>query len=274
MVMPEPPTDVRCRYVSDDQIRLSWDAKNLGEVAYMIFGSDRKDFVPDVYSACQITKMKDKKTTATEPNENYVVSTRATHITLPYEFYFYRIVARLGNALSTPSALVNALDRLGKTSSKNTPALILQQRARGGKGRGGPGYWAEVMALPDPPAPYRDRELRKIALDTERAVFIDLNGAAARGKNPESGANGFAFYREFPDLAPGVTFLQGGVPFRLPAYIPLAGVAAEVAFRYGWRTLYTRRWQNPEPDTKVKAIKAVAVGDAISILIAVTGERP
>lgn len=139
---PTAPTNFKFESSGGGHVSLTWKAPNKG-AQYIIFGSNRRDFMPDIFADTEIVEMDSLKVTKDRVNKNKVGETNTTELDFMPQHRFYRIVAKGGNALSVPSALIE----LPAEFSKNLPpATILQIRT--GKEGTRELYRAKEMELP------------------------------------------------------------------------------------------------------------------------------
>ncbi|MCP4683295.1 MAG: glycosyltransferase family 39 protein [Desulfobacterales bacterium] len=130
VVKPDQPYNIECELNSDGKVKLHWYGAKEKNTEYLIYGSNRLDFIPDIYCELEITEMVNGEVLKSRPNRNFILSTREHSCTFSKCFNFYRIVAKIGDALSTPSTLIrlrsNDQEILpGKTASA---AKVLQTR--------------------------------------------------------------------------------------------------------------------------------------------------
>lgn len=118
---PDQPEIRSVEIEEDGQATLSWSGLK-GEI--MIFGSNRLDFLPDVYVPEEIVRLENGRALAVRENRNLLVAVPASagSVTVPLRAC-YRLIARDGELLSVPSRLV----RLPRGSNV-PPTLVLQNR--------------------------------------------------------------------------------------------------------------------------------------------------
>jgi hypothetical protein len=123
---PKTPFLKMATLLSNGSAELRWRAPEQG-VEYLVYGSNRIDFLPDIYSDEEICAMRNLAVEKTRPNKNLLVITSANSCVVP-AFRFYRIISRRGSVLSTPTSLI----KLGPESSLANlpPATVLQVRWR------------------------------------------------------------------------------------------------------------------------------------------------
>jgi hypothetical protein len=132
--MPLRPSAVIAEMLPQGKLHLSWPPAS-PECEYLVFGSQRLDFVPEIYAKEEIVAMRNGRVEQTRPNKNLVaVLTEAKFESIP-EYRYLRIVARKDGALSAPSDLITVPAAIAGTLP---PATVLQDR------------WKRV---PDPKAP-------------------------------------------------------------------------------------------------------------------------
>lgn len=120
----QKPTAPQIAFVSKSshgEVTISWGPQ---DGALWIFGSDRLDFVPEIYANVQPLEIRNSAFGAVEPNENLLARADASagKITLP-AFAFYRTVANTGTHFSVPSDLLAI-----PADQRPRPAMVLQNR--------------------------------------------------------------------------------------------------------------------------------------------------
>ena len=125
---PVSPADLAAEKIGA-RLRLNWQSV-ASDCEYLIFGSNRRDFVPEIYAETEIVAMDHLKILKERANENLVTKTTETSAEFVPEHRFFRVVAKKGTAYSVPTALID----IG-TDFKLPPAKVLQVRAKneGGK---------------------------------------------------------------------------------------------------------------------------------------------
>ncbi len=119
---PSQPSDPRFTAMPGGGLRLAW-AGVADE--YLVYGSNRLDFVPEPFGAEEIVAMDQGKVTDKRPNKNLIATVKSPEIALPQDFRFYRVIARHSGASSVPSALWTVPKDL---AAKFPPATVLQFR--------------------------------------------------------------------------------------------------------------------------------------------------
>lgn len=122
---PAAPADATFEGAGGDFVRLAWNS-NAKNAEYLIFGSNRRDFVPQIFSDTEIVAMDHSKVTEQRENKNLVATTKQFEHEFVPKHRFYRIIARNGEALSVPGPLLVLPPELAKGLP---PATILQTRA-------------------------------------------------------------------------------------------------------------------------------------------------
>jgi hypothetical protein len=119
---PVAPQQVICGRDSQ-HVYLHWTAPQ-SDARYLIFGSNRMDFVPEIYTGIEATALENGEVTASRPNKNLLATVASPRATVP-PFRFYRIIAQRGKAYSVPSPLI----RLPSEFAHGLPpAIVLQTR--------------------------------------------------------------------------------------------------------------------------------------------------
>ncbi|MDB6172718.1 MAG: hypothetical protein JWL59_2029 [Chthoniobacteraceae bacterium] len=122
--VPMRPTPVVVEALPQGNLRLSWP-KGEPATEYLVFGSHRLDFVPEVYATEEIVALRNGQLEQSRPNKNLVaVVSEAKFETIP-EYRFYRVIARKNGALSPPSDLAAVPVSI---AGNLPPAIVLQAR--------------------------------------------------------------------------------------------------------------------------------------------------
>ena len=119
--LPARPSPVRVEQIAESRLRLSWPGGDAG-TEYLIFGSERLDFLPEPYAGEEIVSLRDGVITETRPNENLLAVVTEPKVELAAAHRFYRIIAKNKGTLSTPSELIAARVEAG---SELRPAKVL-----------------------------------------------------------------------------------------------------------------------------------------------------
>ncbi len=119
-VRPAPATATIAR----DRLHLAWPDAGAGS-EYLVFGSNRLDFLPKLFAADEIVALRDSGVEKKRPNENLIATVTKPEIELDAAFHFYRIITRRAGALSVPGDLVVTPPSL---AAKLPPPLVLQDR--------------------------------------------------------------------------------------------------------------------------------------------------
>jgi hypothetical protein len=99
---PAQPLAGRFADAGAGQIRLSWTG-NAEE--YLIFASNRADFLPEVLGPDQIVSMEGTMVKQTLPNKNLLATTKLPQLEFDPQYRYYRIIAKKGDVWSVPSPL-------------------------------------------------------------------------------------------------------------------------------------------------------------------------
>ncbi|MBI2374595.1 MAG: hypothetical protein HYV07_11425 [Deltaproteobacteria bacterium] len=100
---PASPTNVRVK-ISGDEVVLEFDAPAGARV--LVFGSDRRDFVPDVYLPYEVDEV-NGNVVSTSSVSNQLLSVDERSVRAPL-FRFYRLIAERRGVHSLPSELVDS----------------------------------------------------------------------------------------------------------------------------------------------------------------------
>jgi hypothetical protein len=120
---PARPTPAQVS-ISENRLRLAWPDAGVG-CEYLIFGSNRLDFLPEPFAAEEIVAMRNQGVEQSRPNKNLVATVIKPEIELEPAFRFYRVITRRDGILSVPGDLITTPPAL---TAKLPPALILQDR--------------------------------------------------------------------------------------------------------------------------------------------------
>ena len=110
--------------VARERLRMVWPDGGAGS-EYLVFGSNRLDFLPELFAADEIVAMRDTGVEKSRPNKNLVDTVTKPEIELEPAFHFYRIITRRAGALSVPGDLIVMPPSL---AVKLPPPLVLQDR--------------------------------------------------------------------------------------------------------------------------------------------------
>jgi hypothetical protein len=91
---------------------------------FLVFGSNRLDFVPEIYSEVEPIEMRNGKLLKSRLNQNLLATSNSLQFVVPV-FRFYRVVARRGAQYSVPSELISAPPQVAQ---RLPDAKILQTR--------------------------------------------------------------------------------------------------------------------------------------------------
>jgi len=122
---PARPAPVQTT-VNTGRLHLRWPGAGEG-CEYLVFGSNRLDFVPEPFAAEEIVAMRDRGIEQSRPNKNLVATVTKPEIELDPTFRFYRVMTRRDGVLSVPGDLIVTPPAL---AAKLPPALVLQDRWR------------------------------------------------------------------------------------------------------------------------------------------------
>jgi hypothetical protein len=119
------PFDLRFEKLDGDRVRLSWIAP-ANDSEFLIYSSNRRDFVPDLFAEDEIVAMDHTKVTERRANKNLLATTKELQHEFTPAHRFYRIISRKNGAYSVPTPLFELPADLAATLP---PATILQTRA-------------------------------------------------------------------------------------------------------------------------------------------------
>jgi hypothetical protein len=122
---PTRPAPVQASVIGN-RLRLTWPSGGDG-CEYLVFGSNRLDFLPELFAADEIVRMRNQGIEETRPNKNLVATVEKPEIELEPAFRFYRVITRRGEMLSVPGDLIVTPAAL---AASLPPAMVLQDRWR------------------------------------------------------------------------------------------------------------------------------------------------
>lgn len=121
--LPTAPQQAKVTALAENRVRVEWSG---AAEEFIVFGSNRLDFLPEVFAEEEILAMNHVVVEKSQPNKNLLIKTTSTLVELPVSCRFLRVVARNGKAYSAPSALLRVPDSLAKSLPA---ARVLQCRA-------------------------------------------------------------------------------------------------------------------------------------------------
>jgi hypothetical protein len=117
------------------------------EIEYCIFGSNRLDFIPDIYTNKECIAFSDFKNLEFKDNENLIIQENKQVIKTSILYAFYRIIAKENDMYSVPSNLL-------KVSELMHQAIVLQCRtyysSNARKKQGHCNYAGKLLKLTEP----------------------------------------------------------------------------------------------------------------------------
>ena len=125
---PERPFNIQADRSERGKLTLTWKGVGGKGVEYLLFGSNRLDFVPEIYADRELTSALNWKVTGRRVNRNLIAETGEKKIRIAHRHHFYRIVAKKGDAWSTPSDLIRIPLGSRRGSSASSPQRVLQTR--------------------------------------------------------------------------------------------------------------------------------------------------
>ena len=109
------------------KLRLTWPGAG-SSAEYLVFGSNRRDFLPEVFSTEEIVTMREQGIEQTRPNKNLIATVATPEIEFTPGFQFYRIITRREEALSVPSEIIVTPRELA--SSLPAPTILQTRWSR------------------------------------------------------------------------------------------------------------------------------------------------
>ncbi len=119
--------------------RLSWAGSTDEGTRFLVFGSNRRDFLPEIFGTREVTEMRDLKIRESRANRNLLGATRQPELSVERPRRYYRIVAVKGRSYSVPTILIHA--RTGP------PGRVLQTRLVAEPADNEEGYVSRYHAL-------------------------------------------------------------------------------------------------------------------------------
>jgi hypothetical protein len=151
---PEQPGDVHITMLPNNKVKLTWRHEGGDGADYLIFGSNRIDFIPELYTGVEVVQLMNREVLSSRPNKNLIATTKNSFYELQDQYPFYRIVAKRGKALSTPSVIIRPPNDPSRISKGRQQPMVLQSRwTKIEKKENKTGYkdiyWAKEMPLED-----------------------------------------------------------------------------------------------------------------------------
>lgn len=130
---PAQPLDLVFQRAPDGRVRLTWKSADEAK-EYLVFGSNRLDFMPEIFAQEEIIALDHLKITSSRKNQNLLGTTKTKFWDFTPQHRYYRVIAKDGDALSVPSPL----ERLSKEFIEILPSpTVLQTRSTQIKGKNG-----------------------------------------------------------------------------------------------------------------------------------------
>jgi len=104
---PLRPFGLVGQLTKDGTLSLNWDSQYPNDVFYYVFGSNRYDFVPEIYSDIQVEKTRNHLVRKTSANRNLITITNQRQCVIGRDYLFYRVIAKKEECYSVPSDLLN-----------------------------------------------------------------------------------------------------------------------------------------------------------------------
>jgi hypothetical protein len=126
---PASPTSVVAKAAPGGGVQLQWKGETGTE--HLVFGSNRLDFLPELYAPEEIVRLHKLKVIESRPNKNLLATTSETQLKLPVAHRFYRShrPARRG-ALHAERA--TPCPRGGRSTAATRASAADARRARAG----------------------------------------------------------------------------------------------------------------------------------------------
>lgn len=110
VLKPKAIERVLFKRILRDVYTLNWESEDDEYTEYYVFGSNDKDFIPDIYFDKNPTIISEGQILDFEPNSNLLFITNQRSITIDGTYAYYRIIAKIGESLSVPSKLIYIYD--------------------------------------------------------------------------------------------------------------------------------------------------------------------
>jgi len=123
---PDRPVKVSYQFLPDHSIRLKWSGSD--KYVYLVFASNRLDFIPQIYSTHVVTEIYNNKVVGKQKNDNLILKTTKQSCIIGDPMAFYRIIAKKGDLCSTPSDLIKPYSQKVPDNARIPPATVLQTR--------------------------------------------------------------------------------------------------------------------------------------------------
>ena len=144
---PGQPLGGRFSDAGAGQVQLTWI--DLAD-EYLVFASNRLDFLPDVMGAEEIVAMNGTNVTEKRPNKNLIATVKTPEFEFLPQYRYYRVIAKKGSTLSVPSPLWKLPE---EWAAKLPPGVVLQARVSTNKGEDEYIAHEEKLLPPPPPKP-------------------------------------------------------------------------------------------------------------------------
>ena len=101
------------------------------EIEYCIFGSNRLDFIPDIYTNKECIAFSDFKNLEFKDNENLIIQENKQVIKTSILYAFYRIIAKENDMYSVPSNLLKVSELMHHNRTNAEPTIHRMQEKQG-----------------------------------------------------------------------------------------------------------------------------------------------
>lgn len=128
VIKPDQPEKVNCFLLPEGKIKIAWHCEETKDLEYLIFGSNRLDFIPDIYVDKQVNKITNGIVEDASINKNLLMTTSGKFCVLDDKYLFYRIVARKDCSFSTPSSILSVHPPAGNIEPISGFPKVLQDR--------------------------------------------------------------------------------------------------------------------------------------------------
>jgi len=110
---PEQVKNITLRPSLPHNLILSWNKNNDKDIMYHVFGSNSKDFIPDLYTPIKIREIKNHyNVISADTVTNRIISTKHNSVLLNKKFSYYRIIAQKDSSYSVPSSLISTYSNM------------------------------------------------------------------------------------------------------------------------------------------------------------------
>ncbi len=109
---PEQIPLVEFYELGNQKYELNWEreAEDVKDIEYLVFGSNSIDFIPSIYADRQVNAILNGEVIDEEANDTFIALTKEAHFEVDGSLAYYRVIAKVGDQFSVPSALIRVYD--------------------------------------------------------------------------------------------------------------------------------------------------------------------